>query len=71
MSTDECYKDMVDNGFIDEDGTPLKCICGCKEFIDVNVCRIDITVCEFETRCIECGETVGYWAYGSWMIIRR
>ena len=23
MTTDEYYKDMVDNGFIDEDGTPL------------------------------------------------
>jgi hypothetical protein len=53
--------------YVDKDYEPLKCYkCGCKEFKDVTKDSINYTVCESESFCIKCGNSVGYWAYGYW-----
>lgn len=55
---DKYYKD---------DGEPIKCTkCESKELSMKILDYIANVPCEQECRCPECGEIVGYWAYGSW-----
>ncbi len=64
----EYYKRMVDEGFIDEKGCPLKCQrCGNKEFTTIHFFE-ECGVVEMEVFCTECTIQVGYWSYGSWQI---
>lgn len=57
--------------FFTEEGTPFRCPhCGSEDISSVTVDSIDVGVggggisCEEEYTCKNCGETVGYWAYG-------
>ena len=54
-------------GYIDIDGTPLKCFeCGSKELEDLNYDYIEHTICEYDCKCKNCGQQLGHWAYGYW-----
>ena len=66
---EDYIKQMVDNGFIKEDGTPLKCQCGCTDFEQSGEYWEEHTIIEYALNCKTCGERVGYWAYGYWDIL--
>jgi hypothetical protein len=51
-----------------EDGTPLKCHCGCTEFTNVNEYFCQYGREEYEQKCNNCGKIVGHWAYGYWQV---
>ena len=60
-------KIKVQNGIIDEDGTPKKCEkCGCEDYSLNVVEKIDYIVMEQEAICKNCGYLMGYWATGYW-----
>ena len=62
----------IKNGYIEPDGTPIKCIhCDSIELEEFNEYHIDgygSTLAEYSVRCKKCGRTVGHWAYGYWDI---
>ena len=63
----EYIDEMVKQGYIAEDGTPLKChFCGSKKLEEVGQYYEDCVLVEYEVKCKLCGKRVGYWAYGSW-----
>lgn len=48
-----------------EDGQPIKCFsCGSTNIEEKIVSSINYTACEVRYDCGDCGEDVGYWAYG-------
>ena len=55
-------------GYIDKDGTPLKCTCGSKELEDCNEDWLDgrSIRLEYDCRCKKCGKILNHWAYGYW-----
>ena len=56
-------------GYIDKDGTPLKCTCGCEDLEDCNEDYLDglgSIRLEYDCRCKKCGKILGHWAYGYW-----
>lgn len=61
---------MIDEYF-EQDGAPKKCPkCKSKKFTEKIIGVVDLfqgqgPICEVEYFC-ECGECVGFWAYGSW-----
>lgn len=61
---------QIQKGYIKEDGTPLKCKCGCRKFKRGKEYYDEIWggyyVVEYAELCKSCGRTVGYWAYGNW-----
>lgn len=65
-------EEMVDKGYIDYEGTPIKCPhCGGKKLEQCNreVGGYNIPdgcLTEFDMCCKECGEVVAHWAYGGW-----
>ena len=62
----------IKNGYIEPDGTPIKCIhCDSTDLEEFNEYYIDgygSTLAEYSVRCKKCGRTVGHWAYGYWDI---
>lgn len=60
----------IENGYIDSDGTPLKCECGCKEFKQVNIYYGEGWIEEYSLECKNegCLKIVGHWAYGNWTL---
>lgn len=62
----------IKNGYIEPDGTPIKCIhCNSTELEEFNEYHIDgygSTLAEYSVRCKKCGKTVGHWGYGYWNI---
>jgi len=61
------YRSDVTNGFIEEDGEPIKCkSCNGILFRDICVDKIDYIETERERVCSECDYLMGYWSYGSW-----
>lgn len=62
-------EDQIKLGYILEDGTPVKCYCGHKDFEMVNEYGGEHGIEEYELKCKKCGEIVGTWAYGHWQII--
>ena len=62
----------IKNGYIEPDGTPIKCIhCDSTELEEFNEYYIDgygSTLAEYSVRCKKCGKTVGHWAYGYWEV---
>lgn len=56
----------VKQGYILEDGTPLKCSCGCTDLEQTGEYYEEHWIVEYAVKCKSCGKQVGYWAYGSW-----
>jgi sulfatase maturation enzyme AslB (radical SAM superfamily) len=58
---------MINEGFIKEDGTPLKCFhCENKEFEEYQEFYEEYIRVEFSIRCKKCQKHVSTWAYGNW-----
>lgn len=58
---------MTENGFYAKDGQPIKCFkCGSDKLEDVIKDCDRGCVYESECNCTSCGQSLGYWAYGSW-----
>lgn len=67
---EEYMKEQIKEGFISENGTPLKCWCGCSNFKQVNTYSSEYGIEEYSLQCtnIDCLRIVGYWGYGNWQI---
>lgn len=70
MTFEEEMKYRVDNGYMSEDGTPLKCECGCTDFKQVNQYYGEGWIEEYQLECKNeyCFKIVGHWAYGNWQL---
>jgi len=69
----ETYEDYVNHlikeGFIKEDGTPLKCLyCEGNDFERRNEYYCPYGIEEYEVWCVKCNKKVGHWAFGTWVI---
>jgi hypothetical protein len=64
------YERQVEEGYIEEDGTPTKCKCGCTEFKKVEVYHMEGWVVEYAFECTneDCLAIVGRWSYGHWEV---
>lgn len=62
-SFEEYYQKQIDDGYIQEDGYPLKC-----QFCDSTNLDWKCNLEEKEVKCHDCGKLVGYWAYGNWTV---
>lgn len=58
----------IEKGLIDKDLKPLKCECGCTEFVDKNESYINMGVVEHDRHCKGCDALVGSWSHGSWQL---
>jgi hypothetical protein len=62
-------KFLFDNGYVNEDGRPLKCVyCNETEIGRRNEQYMEHGLCEFEAYCKKCNESIGYWSYGYWQV---
>ena len=61
-------KQMVDDGYISEDGAPIKCSCACQDFKQVKEYYDEHLLVECQFQCNQCSKIVGHWAYGCWQI---
>ena len=74
MTIEEFVNYMIDNGYYDDDLTPLKCTkCDSTSIKDdnrqVGGWNIpDGVLTEYDAICADCGEIVGHWAYGNWTL---
>lgn len=68
LSFEEYMKKEIEEGYISENGTPLKCWCGNKEFKQVKIYQSEYGIEEYSLQCTECLKIVGHWAYGNWHI---
>lgn len=70
LSFEEYMKQQVEEGYISENGTPLKCLCGCINFKQMNVYLSEHGIEEYSLQCTnsECLKIVGHWAYGNWQV---
>ena len=68
LSFEEYYKQQIAEGYITENGTPLKCSCGCTEFKQVNQYYGEGWIEEYSLECTneDCLKIVGTWAFGHW-----
>ena len=66
-----CAEQRVVSDYFDDDDSPRKCPkCESTKFVTKPLSNVDVyegmgPICEEETYC-ECGECVGFWAYGYW-----
>ena len=61
-------KKLVEDGYIKEDGAPLKCWkCGSKSLKFTNHYD-DYIMVEKSVKCKECNSDVGLWSYGNWTV---
>ena len=65
---EDYYKKQIEEGYIEEDGTPLKCECGCVNFKQVNQVYGEGWIEEYSLECRneDCLKIVGHWSYGYW-----
>lgn len=68
QSTEDYMDQLIKDGYISEDGTPLKCSCGCTDFEQTGEYYEEHSLVEYSLNCKSCGKRVGYWAYGNWDI---
>ena len=69
-SLEDYFKGEIEAGYISEDGTPLKCECGCTDFEQVNQTYGEGWIEEYSWKCTndKCLKIVGHWAYGNWQV---
>lgn len=59
----------VKNGYIAEDGTPLKCHkCNSKNMENYNKYYEEHWCVEHSVKCKDCGTNVDHWSYGNWEV---
>lgn len=62
-------QELIQGDYLDKSLVPLKCTeCNSENFTE-NAKSIDAgVVSESELICAECGQVLGYWAYGYWQV---
>ena len=67
---EDYIKRQVDEGYIANDGRPIKCVCGCTEFKQVDQYYGEGYIEEYSLECTnqDCLKIVGNWSYGYWQI---
>ena len=70
LSFEDYMKEQIEEGYIAENGTPLKCWCGCTDFKQVKQYYCEHGIEEYSLQCtnIECLKIVGHWAFGNWQV---
>lgn len=69
MGMKHYIKKMIRKGYLAKDLEPLKCTkCKCTEFKRDQEWYGPTGVEEFTLQCTNCGEHVGHWSYGSWLL---
>jgi hypothetical protein len=59
----------INNGYLAEDLEPIKCHkCNSENLKEVIKAIDGGHVSEKECECGECGQSLGYWAYGHWQV---
>ena len=67
MTFEEAIKQDIKDGYINNEGAPLKCRkCGSSHITTGNEYYENYGVIEYDAICVDCGEVVGHWAYGYW-----
>ncbi|SDX05008.1 hypothetical protein [Paenibacillus sp. PDC88] len=66
----EYFERMISEGYIEEDGTPLKCPhCESADVEERNHLYEDyICLLEYQMFCKPCNVSIGQWSYGSWEV---
>lgn len=72
---EEYIEEMINEGYIAKDGTPLKCWnCKGTNFTEFGHDYLDycygvgVGLLEYQLKCDECGKNVGYWVAGHWEV---
>lgn len=66
---EDYYNHLLNEGFIREDGTPLKCFqCESKNLEEYQEYYEEYRRIEFSVRCKDCKEHVNTWVYGNWSV---
>lgn len=63
-------KQLIEKGYIDEKGKPLKCL-HCESSNLKNTKQIyedSAGLVEYTVVCVDCNGLNGYWSYGSWVV---
>ena len=65
---EEYIKKQIEGGYIEPDGRPIKCECGCTKFKQVDPTYGEGWIEEYSLECTNehCLKLVGHWAYGYW-----
>tara|TARA_R110000765_G_scaffold398401_1_gene492766 strand:+ start:287 stop:505 length:219 start_codon:yes stop_codon:yes gene_type:complete len=69
-SFEDYMKRQIDEGYISENGHPIKCECGCTEFKQVDQHYGEGHIEEYSLECTnqECLKKVGSWSFGHWQV---
>lgn len=68
-SMEDYISEQMQNGYIDSNGTPLKCHkCECESMDQKITDRMESIICEYKMICTNCSAEVGYWSYGNWQL---
>jgi len=69
MSMEEYIRQQIKDGYINNNGSPLKCHkCECNKLEQKINDRMESIVCEYKMICTNCNSDVGYWSYGNWQL---
>lgn len=68
LSFEEYIKEQIREGYISENGTPLKCRCVCTDFKQVKQYYCVHGIEEYSLQCTDCLKIVGHWAFGNWQV---
>jgi hypothetical protein len=61
---------LVKDGFLSENGHPLKCrFCESKNFKEHGEYYDERGKVEYQLSCNDCGKELSIWAYGSWDLL--
>ncbi len=66
---EDYFKRKVNEEYINNEGQPLKCECGCTEFKQVSQYYGEGFIEEYSLECTnqDCLNIVGTWSFGHWM----
>ena len=69
-SFEQFLKEEIEAGYMSENGSPIKCHCGCTDFKEVDKYHENGHVVEYALECKneDCLKIVGRWSYGSWLL---
>jgi hypothetical protein len=67
---EDYFKRQIEEGYILENGKPIKCECGCADFKQVDKYFGEGYIEEYALECTneDCLKIVGRWSYGSWLV---
>lgn len=70
LTTEDYCRNLVKDGYTNEEGKPLKCISCESTKLDDGECVIEEhAIVEYIVRCKSCKNVTGHWAYGTWEVM--